>query len=92
MMAGNDIVSDMMQRLVGRLGVEAFPPAVMRSVEAEIRQDWAGNQVYITASPKRVRDAAMMDDYRGGVGIAQLSVRYAVSERRVRQILEGLYG
>ena len=88
MMTSNDIVSDMLQRLAGRLGADAFPPALMRSMEAEIRRDWAGNQVYVTASPKHKRDAAMMDAYRSGVGIAQLAVRYELSVRRVRQILK----
>jgi len=86
-MSEHDIVTDIIQRLADSLGADVCPPDVMRSVESEIRRDWSGDKVYITANPKRIRDANIRADYRKGTGIKQLAVRYGISSRRVRQIL-----
>jgi len=83
----DDIVNDIMSRLAERLGADVCPPDVLSSLASEIRRDWAGDRVYITASPKRIRDANIRADYRRGVTMDQLALRHGISKRRVRQII-----
>jgi len=85
-MAGNDIVADIIQRLADRLGADVFPPDVMRSVEAEIRRDWSGD-VYVPASKTKHKHANIIELWKEGRTVSQLSATTGLSERWIRQII-----
>ena len=86
-MSENDIVADIMQRLADSLGAELVPPDVMQRLESEIRRDWAGNICYVPASNRVDRNQHLLSDYRQGKDTQFLALKYRISERHVRRII-----
>ena len=80
--------------LIDRIFSEVLSIAPERRAEFEqlarrVRSDWAGAQAYFgVASARRERDNNLRADYRAGERIALLAKRYAITERRVLQIIK----
>ena len=57
----------------------------------KFRKDFAGGRPYFNSSlARKERDSALRADYRAGERIALLAKRYAITERRVLQIIKAL--
>ena len=63
--------------------------AELDQLAMRVRRDWAGAQMYVAAvGDRKKRDNALRADYRLGERIALLAKRYAITERRVLQIIK----
>lgn len=85
----NDIVADML-RVVLSLA-PAFSAELAARAEAEMRDRWGGDNVYIsrrTGDGRSARNAAILRDHRNGERVPLLSRRYKLTERRILQILK----
>jgi len=85
-MPERDIVSDIITRLAESLGADVVPPEIMMRLEVEIRRDWAGD-IYVRAQDRQTRNANLLADYRTGMDTMKLSMKYCITERHVRRII-----
>lgn len=88
-----DPIRDLLQRLLEAAQRDGgFTDALAREVEAQFRQDWGGDRVYIakTGEDARLemnrRNAAIINDLNNGERVAFVSRRHRISRRRVYQI------
>ncbi|MEW6314643.1 MAG: Mor transcription activator family protein [Pseudomonadota bacterium] len=88
-----DFLRDILQRLLEAAQRDgAFTDALARDVEAQIRQEWGGERVYIgkTADDARIeigrRNAAIIRDLNNGERVALISRRYRISRMMVYKI------
>lgn len=96
----HDIVQHTLQAVRKRLiDAGAAPTHVDQALggaAVEVRRTYGGDTVYVAAQGRSARDGALCADHAAGHNIATLAQRYALTPRRVRQILsccraEGLY-
>lgn len=95
-----DIVHHTLTAVRGQLAEHGVAPeqvdAALSAAAREVRQVYGGDTVYVAAHGHSARDGALCADHAAGHNIATLAQRYALTPRRVRQILsccraEGLY-
>jgi Mor family transcriptional regulator len=75
----------------GELGL---PPEIARAlaerIEVHVRSEHGGESVYIKSLASRdrhERNAAIREGYRSGARMAELAVKFGLTEARVRQIV-----
>lgn len=87
-----DIVLDVLQRIVARIG--DVPANIPIEVEQEIRRDWGGDRPYIAKAgeagkiERTRREAAIRAEHHRGVHVNALSRKWGLSIRRVQQIVK----
>jgi len=86
-MSENDIVADILQRFAERLGADVCPPDLLSSIDQEVRHQWSGVDVYVQGNKTKHRNHLLMADYLKGKPVDQLAAKYAITPRRVRQIV-----
>lgn len=89
-MKGQDIIDDVVERLVGAL------PATTRDaiarVAKEVREAWGGDRVFVSKRPgegRSERNQSILRDYQRGERLGLLARRYGLTERRILQIIRG---
>lgn len=89
-----DIITDILQRVAGKLGkLPKGAAAAITAIEVEARNDWGGQRHYIPkigeSGQKQLsqRDASIRADYRRGEHTALLARRHGISERHIRRII-----
>lgn len=90
-----DIVIDTLDTLIDLLRANGAQVLPAQRLEAEriVRAAWGGDRVYIAklgeSGQRQIseRDAAIARDFRRGAAVELLCRRYALSRRRVQQIL-----
>lgn len=85
-MSDDDLISDIVRRVAAALHIDVSGE-VLEQIERQVRQDWAGNKVYISRQDRKARDARIRQLWRSGVGVNELATRFGISRRRVRQII-----
>lgn len=86
-----DLVSDIIQRVADHAGT--LPPAVLRKIEAEAREEWGGHTHYIPKLGEAARldlverDRRICQASKDGVPHDYLSAKYNLSIRRIQQIV-----
>lgn len=88
-----DFVRDILQRILEAAQRDGgFTDALAREVEAQIRQDWGGERVYVgkTAEDARIeigrRNAAILRDLNNGERVGLIARRYRISRRMVYKL------
>lgn len=81
----HDVVDDLLARLAAVLGDDVLPQSLQQQIETDVRADWAG-QVYVQSKPTS-KAKQMIADWRKGDDLSTVALRYGVSERRARQII-----
>lgn len=93
-MSENDLVSDILQRIVEKR--IKLSPKAKRDIEEEVRRDWGGERHYIAKVGEcgRIRlserDQRIRDEHRRGEHEKLLARRWGISPRRVRQIVNAV--
>jgi Mor family transcriptional regulator len=88
--ADNDLIDDVLRRVIEM--APAFSAALAKEISQQVRQDWAGDLLYIAknnTSMRGQRDLKIRRDWQMGERLALLERRYGLSERRLRQIIFG---
>lgn len=86
----NDIIEDVLRVCLAM--APGFTEALVRQIDAKVRQDWACETVYIaeaTGKSRRSRNDVILKEYKSGEQVAFLSRRHGLSERRILQIIKG---
>lgn len=88
----DDIVRDILQRVVARLG--DVPANIPLEVEAEIRRDWGGDRPYIAKAgeagkvQRSQRETAIRAEHQRGVHVNALARKWGIGIRQVQRILK----
>jgi Mor family transcriptional regulator len=85
----NDIVADMLRVILSM--APAFSAELAARAEAQMRDRWGGDNVYISrrsGEGRSARNQAILRDHRNGERVPLLSRRYSLTERRILQILK----
>lgn len=80
----NDALREMMELTQRRLGID---PQTTIGLEREIRQQFAGERIYI-GSDKDGRNEDMRRLYRGGSSVKELAAMYGMTVRNVELIVK----
>lgn len=86
--AGDDIVADILQRVVAL--APGFTAALAVQVDREVREHWGGDRPYIArraGEGTSQRNAAIRREYQAGAHIGGLSRKYRLSRQRIHQIV-----
>ena len=86
--AGDDIVADILQRVVAI--TPGFTAALAAQVDRDVRDLWGGDRPYIArraGEGSSQRNAAIRRDWRAGERIGLLVRKYGLSRQRIHQIL-----
>ena len=88
----DDIVRDVLQRVVARIG--DVPANIPLEVEAEIRRDWGGDRPYIAKAGeagrvlRQRRETAIREEHRRGVHPNALARKWGISIRHIQRIVK----
>jgi len=86
--AGDDIVADILQRVVAI--TPGFTAALAAQVDRDVRDLWGGDRPYIArraGEGSSQRNAAIRRDWRAGERIGYLVRKYGLTRQRIHQIL-----
>lgn len=89
----HDLIADILARVARAAGENKgiLTPEIAERVEGEVRMDWGGDRVFIARKNGRdhsERNSRIMRDYLTGERLALLGRRYALTERRLLQIIK----
>lgn len=85
----NDIIDDILRRVIAM--APGFSAALAAQIDKETREQWGGDRPYISlrrGAGTSSRNAAIKRDYLAGERILLLERRYALSPRRIWQIIK----
>lgn len=91
--AADDIVTDLLQRVLAR--IPDLPANDVLAVEQEIRRDWGGDRPYIAKSgeagriERTRREDAIRAEHRRGERVGYLSRKWGLSIRHIQRIVKG---
>jgi hypothetical protein len=86
--AGDDIVADILQRVVAL--TPGFSAALAVQIDRDVRDLWGGDRPYIArraGEGSSQRNAAIRRDWRAGERIGYLVRKYGLTRQRIHQIL-----
>ena len=86
--AGDDIVADILQRVVAL--TPGFTAALAAQVDRDVRDLWGGDRPYIArraGEGSSQRNAAIRRDWRAGERIGYLVRKYGLTRQRIHQIV-----
>lgn len=92
-MFSDDLIRDILARVVRAAQRDgSFTESLADEIEQQVRRDWAGETAYIARSPaeaRRQRDESIRQEWaQGNRDIRALSVRFRLSQRRIRQLID----
>jgi Mor family transcriptional regulator len=86
--AGDDIVADILQRVVAL--TPGFSAALAVQIDRDVRDLWGGDRPYIArraGEGSSQRNAAIRRDWRAGERIGYLVRKYGLTRQRIHQIV-----
>jgi Mor family transcriptional regulator len=86
--AGDDIVADILQRVVAL--TPGFTAALAVQIDRQVREHWGGDRPYIArraGEGTSQRNAAIRREHRAGTHVGALSRKYRLSRQRIHQIV-----
>lgn len=84
-----DVLRDFLNRLVHAIQQtpDGFSETVIRQIERQVRNDWAGERPFIAKEPDREkRREVVMGELKRGTPVADISEKTGLSRRRIYEL------